>query len=93
MGRSEKPASVHQKFEGLERTAITWRCKRNCSNCGLDYNADLNGARNILDRSLGYMRDRAEVNQPLSSTVISISDEENICEQRAMEEAYSLMSR
>ena len=33
--------------------------------CGLDYNADLNGARNILRRSLGYiLRDRAAVNRP-----------------------------
>jgi len=79
-----------------------WRCgsegirdKRRflCQNCGLDYNADLNGARNILNRSLGYMlRDRAVVDQPLSSTVSSFSDEENKLEdRRAMGEATQLV--
>ena len=58
---------------------LCWRCgergKRNkrqflCQNCGLDYNADMNGARNILTRSRGYtLRDRASVDMPLSSTV------------------------
>lgn len=39
-----------------------------CGNCGLDYfNADLNGARNILKRSMSYMGiDGAAVNQPLT---------------------------
>ena len=43
---------------------LCWRCGKKgkrakrrflCQNCGLDFNADLNGARNILNRFLGYM--------------------------------------
>ncbi|RLF89019.1 hypothetical protein DRN43_04625 [Thermococci archaeon] len=55
---------------------LCWRCgalgrvnKRRffCPECGLDYNRDLNGSRNILKRSLGYMLgDWAVVNQPVS---------------------------
>ena len=41
----------------------------NCSNCGLkDFNADLNGARNIFKRFSAYMVENgAAVNQPLTS--------------------------
>ncbi|MFQ5818970.1 MAG: RNA-guided endonuclease InsQ/TnpB family protein [Candidatus Heimdallarchaeota archaeon] len=57
--------------------------------CGLDYNADLNSARNILNRSLGYiLRDRAAVNPPRSPTG-------NVAQkgsQRAMGEALSLVT-
>jgi len=38
-----------------------------CKNCGLEYNADLNGAINIAKLSLGYMlRDGAGLTQPLT---------------------------
>lgn len=38
-----------------------------CSSCGLEYNADLNGAINIAKLSLGYMlRDGAGLTQPLT---------------------------
>jgi len=38
-----------------------------CPNCGLEYNADLNGAINIAKLSLGYMlRGGAELTQPLT---------------------------
>jgi len=50
--------------KGSRLTQARFRCK----SCGLDYfNADLNGARNILKRSMSYMGiDGAVVNQPLT---------------------------
>ena len=55
--------------------------------CGLDSNADVNGARNILRRSLGYiLGDRAAVNRPRSPTANRGSDRA----QWAMGEAPSL---
>lgn len=57
--------------------------------CGLDYNADLNGAQNILNRSLGYiLRDRAAVNPPRSPTGNVVQK----VSQRAMGEAPSLVT-
>lgn len=64
------------------RTKRQFKCS-----CGLDYNADLNGTRNILTRSLGYiLRDRAAVNRPRSPTATKVSDKA----QWAMGEAPSL---
>ncbi|MFQ5819161.1 MAG: RNA-guided endonuclease InsQ/TnpB family protein [Candidatus Heimdallarchaeota archaeon] len=64
------------------RTKRQFKCS-----CGIDYNADLNGTRNILTRSLGYiLRDRAAVNPPRSPTANRVSDRT----QWAMGEAPSL---
>lgn len=66
------------------RTKRQFKCS-----CGLDYNADLNGTRNILTRSLGYiLRDRAAVSPPRSPTANRISDRA----QWAMGEALSLVA-
>ncbi|MFQ5820002.1 MAG: transposase [Candidatus Heimdallarchaeota archaeon] len=52
------------------RTKRQFRCA-----CGLNYNADVKGARNILRRSLGYiLRDRAAVNRPRSPTTNRVAD-------------------
>ena len=57
--------------------------------CGLDYNADLNGARNILNRSLGYiLRDRAAVD-PSRSPTGNVAQKGS---QRAMGEAPALVT-
>ncbi|OKY77865.1 MAG: IS605 OrfB-like transposable element containing RNAse H-like and Zn finger domain [Candidatus Methanohalarchaeum thermophilum] len=47
-----------------------------CNICGLEnYNADLNGAKNILYRSLDYLAgDGAVVNQPLTKASIAKQD-------------------
>ena len=53
---------------GSENTSRPTQGKFTCNTCGLeDYNADLNGAKNILQRFLAYMvRNGASVNRPIT---------------------------
>ncbi len=53
---------------GSENTTRPTQGKFTCNTCGLeDYNADLNGAKNILQRFLAYMvRNGASVNRPIT---------------------------
>ncbi|OKY77632.1 MAG: IS605 OrfB-like transposable element containing RNAse H-like and Zn finger domain [Candidatus Methanohalarchaeum thermophilum] len=73
---SERLTSVTCHRCGSENTDRPTQARFDCNTCGLkNYNADLNGAKNILYRSFAYMAgDGAVVNQPKTKASIEKQD-------------------
>jgi putative transposase len=80
-------SQICHRCKEVENTSRPSQGRFKCGNCGLDhYNADVNAAKNILDRFSAYMvENRADVDQPKTQAEIQISnmDEKEIDDLRS----------